>query len=263
MDVGSSTPLLDFFRRGEVARDVRLLAAQGALAPRAHEQLGLLILLVDDPDPEVRAAADATLGMIPRAALEAFLARSDVAESARRFFAARGVQSASGEALASDGPLYDIAPAGDTAAEDDAPAEAGSERLAVVQKIAKLGVPERMALAMKGTREERMVLVRDPNKIVAISVLSSPRITETEVEAVAKMANVSEEVLRAIANTRTWMKNYAVCAALTRNAKTPVAVSMNLIARLTEKDLKMLSIDRNVPDILRLTARRKVTFERR
>ena len=49
-----STPLLDFFKRGEVARDVRLLAAQGALAPRAHEQLAILVLLLDDPDPEIR-----------------------------------------------------------------------------------------------------------------------------------------------------------------------------------------------------------------
>ena len=51
MEAGFRTPLLDFFRRGEVARDVRLLAAQGALAPRAHEQLGLLMLLVSDQDP--------------------------------------------------------------------------------------------------------------------------------------------------------------------------------------------------------------------
>ena len=55
------TPLLDFFKRGEVARDVRLLAAQGALAPRAHEQLAILVLLVDDPDAEIRATADETL----------------------------------------------------------------------------------------------------------------------------------------------------------------------------------------------------------
>ena len=66
MEAGYRTPLLEFFRRGEVARDVRLLAAQGALAPRAHEQLGLLMLLVSDPDPDIARAADATLQALPR-----------------------------------------------------------------------------------------------------------------------------------------------------------------------------------------------------
>ena len=66
MDPGFRSPLIDFFRRGEVTRDVRLLAAQGALAPRAHEQLGLLMLLVSDQDPGISAAAEATLQAIPR-----------------------------------------------------------------------------------------------------------------------------------------------------------------------------------------------------
>ena len=59
MDTGFRTPLLDFFRRGDVARDVRLLAAQGALAARAHEQLGLLVLLgigITGPYRVVRSA---------------------------------------------------------------------------------------------------------------------------------------------------------------------------------------------------------------
>ena len=85
------TPLLDFFKRGEVARDVRLLAAQGALAPRAHEQLAILVLLLDDPDPTIGRTADDTLKRIPEGALRAFLARSDVSISLREFFGDRGV----------------------------------------------------------------------------------------------------------------------------------------------------------------------------
>ena len=85
------TPLLDFFKRGEVARDVRLLAAQGALAPRAHEQLAILVLLLEDTDPEIRRTADSTLNQIPVAALKKFLARSDVSITLREFFAGRGV----------------------------------------------------------------------------------------------------------------------------------------------------------------------------
>src|SRR5258708_34858856 len=85
------TPLLDCFKRGEVARDVRLLAAQGALAPRAQEQLAILVLLLEDADPDIRTQADHTLNRIPIEALQSFLARSDVSVDLREFFADRGV----------------------------------------------------------------------------------------------------------------------------------------------------------------------------
>jgi len=108
MDPGLRTPLLDFFRRGEVARDIRMQAAQGSMAPRAHEQLALLMLLVDDQDPEIASAADATLTMIPRASLEAFLARSDASTEMRQFFASRGVQPADTPAPQADEPLLEV-----------------------------------------------------------------------------------------------------------------------------------------------------------
>jgi hypothetical protein len=114
-----------------------------------------------------------------------------------------------------------------------------------------------MAVAMKGTREERAVLIRDANKLVCCAVLSSPKLTETEVEGFAKMGSMSEEVLRIIAQTRAWMKRYGVVLALVKNPKTPVALSMNMLARLNDKDVRGLVTDRNVPDVLRLAARKR------
>ena len=259
MEVGYRTPLLDFFRRGEVARDVRLLAAQGALAPRAHEQLGLLMLLIDDPDPEIGRAAEATLQSIPAGSLSAFLARSDVSTEMREFFAKRGIEPADVPASAADEALI-AEPPGQEPGEAEATQEEQHQN--ALQKIAALNVAQRVALAMKGSREERAILVRDPNKIVAVAVLSSPKMTETEAESIAKMANVSDEILRIIAYTRAWVKNYGVVLALAKNPKTPVAVSMNLLNRLNEKDLRLLSADRNVPDVLRLTARKKIVIDR-
>jgi predicted component of type VI protein secretion system len=257
--------MLDFFRRGEVARDIRLQAAQGGMAPRAHEQLALLMLLVGDHDPEIAAAAEATISTIPRASLEAFLARSDAPTEMREFFAGRGIQPAPVAAQGADAPLVESRAAGDAL---DAIMEAGEEpsdgqvRESTVQKIAALNVAQRMTLAMKGSREERAVLVRDPNKIVAVAVLSSPKLTETEVESIAKMANVSDEILRIIGFSRAWTKNYAVVHALVRNPKSPVAMSMNFLARLSDKDLRNLSTNRNVPDILRVSARKRVVIEK-
>jgi hypothetical protein len=255
LESGFRTPLLDFFRRGEVARDIRMLAAQGALAPRAHEQLGLLVLLVGDADPAIAGTAEATLSAIPRDSLSAFLARSDVASELKAFFAARGVESAAVAAVDVADPIVD------TAADPDSAPEGEDEQTAL-QRIAGMNVAQRITLAMKGTREERAILIRDPNKIVGAAVLSSPKLTEMEVESIAKMASVSEDTLRIIANTRAWMKNYGVVFGLAKNPKTPIAVSMNLLSRLSDRDLRILSTDRNIPDTLRVTARKKLVIDK-
>jgi hypothetical protein len=183
----------------------------------------------------------------------------------RNFFEKRGIEAAPAPAPDADAPLVDASPEPESLAlELDGlpPEKAEDVRPSMLQKISALSVAERMNLAMKGSREERAVLIRDPNKIVGVAVLSSPKLTETEVESIAKMTSISDELLRIIANTRAWVKNYGVTVALTRNPKTPVAVSMNMLARLNDRDLKMLSTDRNVPEILRLTARKKVAIDK-
>jgi hypothetical protein len=247
-----TTPLLDYFRRGDVERDLRLLAARGAFATRAQEQAGMLVLLVSDADPEVAQTAEATIGAIPPEVLTRFLARSDVSTEIRTFFAGRGIEPAA----ASDGQTEEDAPLVGAA---EAPSPENEDEKTTVQRIAAMSVAERVVAAMKGTREERAILIRDANKLVNAAVLSSPKLTETEVESIAKMTSVSEEVLRIIGRTRAWMKNYTVVAGLARNAKTPVALSMNLLSRLMDKDLRAITTDRNVPDVVRTAARRKLS----
>jgi len=219
MEAGAATPLLDFFRRNEVDRDIRLMAAQCMLGLRPHEQQGILELLVDDPDAEVAEAARTNLR------------------------AMTGVPPGS-ETAPADGP--------------EEPAPADEKEGTALERIAAMSPAQRLARAMKGTREERAILIRDSNKIVAAAVLSSPKISESEVEHIAKMANVSEDVLRIIGHARAWVKNYAIVSALTRNAKTPVAISLNLLPRLIEKDVKALTTDRNVPEVVRLAARKRL-----
>jgi len=255
MDVGVKTPLIDFFRKGDVARDVRLQAAQGAIATRAHEQMALLVMLTGDADAEVAAAANATLGLIPPPALAAFLARADVPEEMREFFAKRGVAPSEEAAAEADKPMVDTAEGPEIADEED-------DEKSAMQRLQEMTVPQKMSRAMKGTREERAILVRDPNKLISVAVLSSPKLTGSEVEAIAKMSSVSDEILRIISTNRNWMKNYVVVSALARNPKTPLPVSMNLLNRLNDKDLKVLSTNRNVPEVLRTTARRKVVIEK-
>ena len=253
------TPLLDFFKRGEVDRDVRLLAAQGGLATRAPEQLGILVLLLDDRDQEIRELAEQTLSRIPQEALKGFLARSDVSISLREFFANRGVVPGQTPAAGSnDDPLI-ASGAGDADELEDDPNET---KESATQKLAKMGFTERLKAASKGSREMRAILIRDPNKMIAAAVLSSPKLSEPEVEAIAAMGSVSDDVLRIIGNNRQWMKNYNITLRLCKNPKTPLAMSMNLMARLQDADLNRLSVDRNVPEPLRVAARKRVVSSR-
>jgi len=254
MEAGLRTPLLDFFRRGEVARDVRLLAAQGAIAPRPLEQLGILMILTSDPDSEIRDIANATLALLPASLLAGFIARSDVPAELRAFFIARGITPSDTPAPDFEDPLLDTDQSG-----VDFGQEEGESTQTFTQRLANMGVPEKVKCAMKGTREMRAVLIRDPNRMVASAVLSCPKVNEAEVESFAKMGNVSEDILRTIGNTRAWTKSYAVTLSLVKNSKTPVAMSMTLMQRLTESDVKKLATDRNVPEALRLAARKRAT----
>ncbi|MGQ0734600.1 MAG: hypothetical protein ACT4QD_13215 [Acidobacteriota bacterium] len=252
MEFGVQSPLLDAFRRGDVAREVRLDAARGRIAPAALEQLALLVCLTTDADPEVRLAAEETLASIPAERLGAAIASPEASADLREFFASRGIVPMEGTLDPAD-PILDLGE-GDLGTE---PADK-TERVSLVARLATMSVPERLNAALKGSREIRAILIRDPNKLVALSVLSSPKLNETEVESFARMGSVAEDVLRTIARRRSWMKSYAIVLALVRNAKTPVAVSLPLLARLQEGDVKRVSLDHNVPEPLRLAARRKL-----
>jgi hypothetical protein len=268
MDPGFHSPLINLFERGGADVSLRLQAARGALTPRAHEQLALLMLLLDDADPAVAQQARGTIAALPVPELSAFLARADVPEPMRTFFSNAAAKASPVQTEAGQLVPMTASDEGHSAGSGDAERGEGDKEEAsesperdeppVSGNLSSLPVNERMKLARKGTREERAQLIRDPNRLVASSVLSSPKLTEAEVESFAKMTNVSEDVLRTIAGNRGWVKNYGVMAGLARNPKTPPGVSMPLLQRLSPRDVKIVAADRNVPEALRLAAKRIV-----
>ena len=143
--------------------------------------------------------AQATLDRIPVESLTTFLARSDVPIGVREFFADRGVFPAETPALTADDPLLDTEPGETPAAE---PESEEQSRDSLIQQLANMGFTDRLKAAMKGSREMRAILIRDPNKMISAAVLSSPKLNESEIEGFARMANVSEEVLRIIDSNR-------------------------------------------------------------
>ena len=134
--------------------------------------------------------------------------------------------------------------------------EVGQEQLTAYQKLLHMDVPQKIELALKGSREERSILIRDGNRVVATSVLKSPKLTEIEVEQFSASRNVSDEILRLIANSREWTKHYPILLNLVKNPKTPITLSMNLCQRMHTTDLKNLLKDRNIPEAVRKHAKR-------
>ncbi len=266
MYLGVDSPILTLFLSGAVPREVRLLAARGLVTAEGVDRLALLALMTRDPDIEIATVAAETVAAIPATALRAFLVRPAVPDGLRAWYEPR-LAPAPAAPGTDDGerrlaPRDMAADDGQETAVDADPAvvaaidAAPEEDEAVQQLLTSLPVPEKIRIATLGRREQRAILIRDPNRIVATAVLGSPKLTETEIENFARMQNVSDEVLRIIGTSRAWTKSYTVVAALVKNPRTPPAVSLPLVSRLQERDVKALTVNRNIPESVRLAARK-------
>ncbi len=130
------------------------------------------------------------------------------------------------------------------------------ERVSLIRRIMLMTVKDRIKLAMKGDREARAILIRDSNKVVATGVIHNPRITDHEVENIAAMRTVADEVLRLIALNRAWARSYPIIHNLARNPRTPIATAMGILPRIRAKDLQHISQNRNVSEAVRRQALR-------
>jgi hypothetical protein len=346
-DVRATNPLVDQFRKGGVPRDLRLMAAQGALPLKPEDLLELWTDLVRDPEPAVQEAATKSISTFavaeflpvlksretPPAVLawavthrterelrEVALQNTSLADETIESLAAElpselaelvvinqqrllrrvslleavetnpnlnndqrrrlrelretfkiGVVEAPPSPPPPPKPPEPEPELAEVSLDppDMTPEEANvrylseeerqsSEKVSAVQKIYRLNTAEKLIMALKGTREERTILVRDPNRLVAAAVIGSPRLSDPEIEAFSAMKNISDEILRKIGTNKEWVKRYTIAANLVRNPRTPIGISMGLVSRLTPRDLKHLTTDRNVSEAIRKTAQKFV-----
>ena len=132
------------------------------------------------------------------------------------------------------------------------------ERISLIRRVMMMTVKDRVKLGLKGDREARAILIRDSNRVVAAAVIHNPRVTDQEVENIASMRTVSDEVLRIIAMNRAWARSYSIIFNLARNPRTPVPTAINILPRIHSKDLQHISQNRNVPEAVRRQAQRLV-----
>ena len=175
-----------------------------------------------------------------------------------------GTEAEAKTELDDEAPAADAAPAVKSETGRVTPAAAAKKKPVVkedrrdstLQKIAKLDIKGRIALAMRGNKEERSLLIRDGTKLVALAVLDSPKVSDGEVENFAQQKNVLEAVLRAIPLRRKYAKNYAITRNLVYNPRTPLDLSLGLMKNLLIHDLKNLSGNKEVSDTIRKLALR-------
>ncbi|HJX52548.1 MAG TPA: hypothetical protein VJ801_07270 [Polyangia bacterium] len=123
-------------------------------------------------------------------------------------------------------------------------------------KFDELRVFEKIRLATIGNAYCRKVLVRDANKLVAMTVIRSPQLTDMEIRQIAGSTNVCDDVIRYIANNRECSKDYPVKLALVSNPKCPLGSSLRFLAYLHQEDLRNISRSRNVPGVLSTAAKK-------
>ena len=125
------------------------------------------------------------------------------------------------------------------------------------KKIREMSIGHRIKLAYKGNKEARGILIRDANKTVAVAVIKSGRVSDTEVASYAGNRNLCDDVIREIARNKEYTRKYPVQVALVSNPKTPVNVAMGFMSGLHKKDLQSLMRNRNVPSVISTAARKR------
>jgi hypothetical protein len=135
----------------------------------------------------------------------------------------------------------------------------GSDSIrSLFQKIQTMSVSEKLDLARKASKEARSILIRDSNKLVQMAVVNSPKITESEILAIASNRQVNDDVLKEIAINKEWLRNYQIRLALVNNPKTPLSIAMAQVTYLNRRDLSLLAKSKGVARPLIIAAQERV-----
>jgi hypothetical protein len=134
------------------------------------------------------------------------------------------------------------APSQGQATPPDPEPEANAHQSGLVsERLKALTVSQKMQLALSASREERLALIRDPNRTLHVFVLKNPRIGIDEVQYASKLPGLSPDAIKLISEHQEWGRNAVVCSALVRNPKTPLPIALKLLERIPASDLRTLA----------------------
>ena len=132
-------------------------------------------------------------------------------------------------------------------ASDNAPeVDENGRRLSRQQLIDRMNAPQRVRLALMGTREDRNILLRDSRRIVYMAVITSPKMSIGEVSAIASNKGMADDIIGYVAKRRDWVRNYPIVVALANNPKCPLGEALSFLKQLRVNDLKQLSRSKGI-----------------
>jgi hypothetical protein len=247
---------LAVYVKAETAATEKFAVINGTVILPPAEWVTLLFFLCYDRNPEVKAAALATMKGLPPA-LAGEIARAPATHPRLSELLAKL------HPAAPDYPLPEEDLQKDAAVEEGAPAEEGEEYQSKYQQAQAMGVGEKIKLAMTGDKEWRSILIRDSNKLVNSAVVKNPRITEPEILTISKSVIQNDEILRVICHNKEWIKKYEIRRALVLNNKTPLPVALRFMGFMTEKDLSAMAKSKNISSIIANQARRMLSNKKK
>ena len=124
----------------------------------------------------------------------------------------------------------------------------------IYARLLRMTAAEKAIFAMRGNRDVRMLLVRDPNRMVSKAVMRNPRLTEQDITMITQMRDIDDEILRLVSLNRRWMHKYAIIRNLIFNPRTPITIALQQINRMNNTDIRIASRDRNLPTPVRQVA---------
>jgi hypothetical protein len=125
-------------------------------------------------------------------------------------------------------------------------------------RMAEMTVSQKIRCATLGSAAERLLCVRDSNRLVAAAAAKSPLLKEPEAVQISGSRVVSEDVLRILALNREFTRNYQVKLNLVSNPRTPFTFSARLVPMLRESELKMLAKSKNVSSAISTAVRQQL-----
>ena len=117
---------------------------------------------------------------------------------------------------------------------------------------------QKIQLALHGDKNQRMAILREPDRMLHGYVLRNPQLQLDEIVFVARMTTVSAETLTFIAARREWAERPEVAIALVRNPKTPLPLAVRMVDRVAASELRNLAKLPNVRDAIQRAARKKL-----
>jgi len=137
------------------------------------------------------------------------------------------------------------------------------EKGSLYSQILKMGVSQKIKLAITGNKEARGLLIKEPNRLICGNVMKNPRITDSEVVLFSASKNVGVDVFKAIVSNKDWMKNYQIKLNLVANPRVPLPTAMNLLLHLRGKDLELIAKSREVSKGISNNAKRMLDAEKK